>query len=152
MALYPALPADHAAVGGQAYLLSELRPTEVTVTWRPLPTISAACPTTSSLSTPTVMIAWSASCPRVMSTTASCASSAEPKTCAAPNSSAFDRLKATGSTTTTFPAPAYRAPWIALLPTPPAPKITTVSPAATPAAYTDVPQPVGTPQPASAAT
>src|SRR5215472_18225857 len=41
---------------------------------------------------------------------------------------------------------------MALLPTPPAPKITTVCPARTPAAYTAVPQPVGTPQPVSAAT
>src|SRR5271165_3063 len=41
---------------------------------------------------------------------------------------------------------------MALLPTPPAPKITTVSPGATFAAYTAVPHPVGTPQPTSAAT
>ena len=98
------------------------------------------------------MIAWSASWPQVISTTASCASAAEAKTCVAPNSSAFDRLNSTGSTTITCAAPAYRAPWIALLPTPPAPKITTVCPGRTPAAYTEVPQPVGTPQPVSAAT
>ena len=66
--------------------------------------------------------------------------------------SAFSRLNATGSTTTTLAAPAYLAPWTALEPTPPAPKITTVWPARTPAAYTAVPQPVGTPQPVSAAT
>ena len=61
-------------------------------------------------------------------------------------------MNSTGSTTITCAAPAYRAPWIALLPTPPAPKITTVCPGRTPAAYTEVPQPVGTPQPVSAAT
>ena len=60
---------------------------------------------------------------------------------------AISRLNSTGSTTTTFFAPANRAPCTALLPTPPAPKITTVSPACTPAACTADPQPVGTPQP-----
>ena len=60
---------------------------------------------------------------------------------------AISRLNSTGSTTTTFFAPAKRAPCTALLPTPPAPKITTVSPAWTPAACTADPQPVGTPQP-----
>ena len=66
--------------------------------------------------------------------TASCASAALAKTCVAPKASAFSRLNATGSTTMTCAAPAYRAPWTALVPTPPAPKITTVSPARTPAA------------------
>src|SRR6516225_6139428 len=59
----------------------------------------------------------------------------------------MSRLNSTGSTTTTFFAPAYRAPCTALLPTPPAPKTTTVSPARTPAACTAEPHPVGTPQP-----
>src|SRR3954452_5913681 len=131
---------------------SELRPTDVMVTWAPLPTIAAASWTTYADSTPTVMMAWSASCPRVSSATASCACPALANACVAPNDSAEDRLNSTGSTTITFPAPAYRAPWTALVPTPPAPKITTVWPARTPAAYTDVPQPVGTPQPVSAAT
>src|ERR1700722_7582770 len=127
-------------------------PTEVIVTWAPLPTIAAAWSTTSELSTPMVMSAWSASCPLVSSMTASCAAAALAKTCVAPKASAFSRLNATGSTTMTCAAPAYRAPWTALVPTPPAPKITTVWPARTPAAYTAVPQPVGTPQPVSAAT
>lgn len=129
-----------------------LRPTEVTVTCAPFPTIAAACETTSAVSTPTVQMAWSASCPRVISTTASCASAASAKVWVAPNSSAFSRLNATGSTATMFRAPAWSAPCTAFDPTPPTPKITTVSPARTPAAYTEVPQPVGTPQPVSAAT
>ena len=74
------------------------------------------------------------------------------KTWVAPKVSAFSRLNSTGSITMTCAAPAYLAPWTALVPTPPAPKITTVCPARTPAAYTAVPQPVGTPQPVSAAT
>src|SRR5580692_5171332 len=132
--------------------LSELRPTEVIVTWQPLPTMAAAWSTTSALSTPMVMRAWSASWPLVRSMTASCARAASANTWVAPSVSAFSRLNATGSTTMTFAAPAYLAPWTALDPTPPAPKITTVWPARTPAAYTAVPQPVGTPQPVSAAT
>ena len=42
---------------------SALRPTEVMVTGQPLPTIAAAWSTTSALSTPMVMSAWSASWP-----------------------------------------------------------------------------------------
>ena len=64
----------------------------------------------------------------------------------------MSRLNSTGSTTITFFAPAYLAPCTALLPTPPAPKMTTVSPARTPAACTAEPQPVGTPQPTRHAT
>jgi hypothetical protein len=67
-----------------------------------LPTIAAAWSTTSSLGTPIVMIACSASCPRVISTTASCACAAEAKACVAPNSRALARLNSTGSTTITF--------------------------------------------------
>ncbi len=85
---------------------SELRPTEVTVIWQPLPTIAAAWSTTSALSTPTVQMACSASWPRVISATACCASPAAANTCVAPNSSALARLNSTGSTTTTFAAPA----------------------------------------------
>src|SRR3954468_16526241 len=107
---------------------------------------------TSSWRTPTVMIAWSASSPQVASTTNSCASLAEAKVWVAPKTVAISRLNGTGSTTTTRSAPARAAPWTALLPTPPAPKITTVSPACTPAACTALPQPVGTPQPTRAAT
>ena len=46
----------------------------------------------------------------------------------APNSMAFSRLKATGSTATMFFAPAAFAPWMAFEPMPPAPITTTVSP------------------------
>src|SRR5246127_4234707 len=116
-------------------------PTAVIVTLPPLPVICTAAFTISSVTALGVMMAWSASCPQVVSRTNSCAS-------LAPNTVvAISRLNSTGSTTTTFFAPANRAPCTALLPTPPAPKITTVSPACTPAACTADPQPVGTPQP-----
>src|ERR1700722_7202427 len=131
---------------------SALRGTEVIGPWQPLPTMAAAWSPTSALSTPMVIRAWSASWPLVRSMTASCAAAASANTWVAPNVSAFSRLNATGSIKTTLAGPAYLAPWTALDPTPPAPKITTVWPARTPAAYTAVPQPVGTPQPVSAAT
>src|SRR5580704_9116332 len=123
-------------------------PTAVIVTLPPLPVIITAAATISSVTAPGVMIDWSASWPQVVSTTNSCASLAVANACVAPNTVvAISRLNYTGSTTTTFFAPANRAPCTALLPTPPAPKITTVSPARTPAACTADPQPVGTPQP-----
>src|ERR1700759_487441 len=123
-------------------------PTAVIVTLPPLPVIITAAWTISSVTAPGVMIAWSASWPQVVSTTNSCASLAVANACVAPNTVvAISRLNSTGSTTTTFFAPANLAPCTALLPTPPAPKITTVSPACTPAACTADPQPVGTPQP-----
>src|SRR5713226_1317112 len=50
----------------------------------------------------------------------------------------------------TLCAPANAAPWTALMPTPPMPYTTVVSPGRTPPALTAVPQPVGTPQPTSA--
>src|SRR3954451_6504285 len=128
-------------------------PTAVTVTLAPLPLIWMAALTISSVTTPGVRMMWSASWPHVVSTTKSCGSLAEAKAWVAPKTDvAMSRLNSTGSTTTTFLAPAYRAPWTALLPTPPAPKITTVSPARTPAAFTAEPQPVGTPQPTRQAT
>src|ERR1700722_3815805 len=127
---------------------SSMCPTAVIVTLPPLPVISTAACTISSVTTPGVMITWSASWPQVVSTTKSCASLAVANAWVAPNTVvAISRLNSTGSTTTTFLAPAKRAPCTALLPTPPAPKITTVSPACTPAACTEEPQPVGTPQP-----
>jgi hypothetical protein len=49
--------------------------------------------------------------------------------------------------TTILEAPAMRAPLTALSPTPPAPKITTVSPALTFAVFKTEPAPVTTPQP-----
>ena len=51
----------------------------------------------------------------------------------------------------TLDAPAMRAPLMALRPTPPTPKITTVSPARTSAVLSTAPAPVTTPQPRSAA-
>src|SRR5215472_8958187 len=128
-------------------------PTAVIVTLPPLPVICTAAFTISSVTAPGVMITLSASWPQVVSTTKSCASFAVANACVAPNTVvAVSRLNATGSTTTTFFAPANRAPCTALLPTPPAPKITTVSPARTSAACTAEPQPVGTPQPIRART
>src|ERR1700684_1444803 len=128
-------------------------PTAVIVTWPVLPTTLMAFAITSSCRMPTVMIAWSASSPQVVSTTKSCASSAVANAWVAPNSVvAIFRLNSTGSTTTTFFAPARLAPWTALLATPPAASITTVCPARTPPARTADPQPVGTPQATSAAT
>src|SRR6185312_11187633 len=123
-------------------------PTAVIVTLPPLPVSCTAAFTISSVTALGVMIAWSASWPQVVSRTKSCASLAVANACVAPNTLvAMSRLNSTGSTTTTFFAPANRAPCTALLPTPPAPKITTVSPACTPAACTADPQPVGTPHP-----
>src|SRR5882757_7010560 len=130
------------------FSLTQPLPTAVIVTWPDLPTTLTAFAITSSCKTPTVMIAWSASSPQVVSTTNSCASFAVAKARVAPNTVvAISRLNSTGSTTMTFFAPARLAPCTALLPTPPAPNITTVSPASTPAACTADPQPVGTPQP-----
>ena len=103
--------------------------------------------TISSVTASGVRMQWSANWPQVTALTYSCASSAVAKVSVAPSPSALSRLNCTGSTTTTFFAPAYRAPCTALLPTPPAPKTTTVSPGLTPAAYTAEPHPVGTPQP-----
>src|SRR3954453_9264357 len=132
---------------------SESLPTAVMVILETLPLICTAAPTISSVTTPGVRITWSASWPHVVSTTKSCASLAEANACVAPKTDvAMSRLNSTGSTTTTFLAPAYRAPCTALLPTPPAPKITTVSPGRTPAAWTAEPHPVGTPQPTRQAT
>src|SRR5215469_4431238 len=123
-------------------------PTAVMVTLPPLPVMFTAAWTISSVTALGVMMQWSASWPQVVSRTNSCASLAVANACVAPNTVvAISRLNSTGSTTTTFFAPANRAPCTALLPTPPAPKITTVSPTWTPAACTADPKPVGTPQP-----
>ena len=75
------------------------------------------------------------------------ASSAVAKAWVAPSSMAFSRLFSSGSMAMTFLAPACRAPWTALMPMPPTPKITAVSPALSAAELTAEPQPVGTPQP-----
>src|SRR5215471_17221195 len=93
-------------------------PTAVIVTFPPLPVIITAACTISSVTTPGVQIAWSASWPHVVSTTNSCASLAVANACVAPNTVvAISRLNST------------------------------VSPARTSAACTADPQPVGTPQP-----
>ena len=97
-------------------------PTAVMVTWPLLPTTLMAFAITSSCRMPTVMIATSASSPQVVSTTKSCASLAVANACVAPNTdSAWSRLNSTGSTTTTFFAPARLAPCTAFMPTPPVP-------------------------------
>ena len=85
--------------------------------------------------------------PRVRSATSAVASSIDVTKWVAPNRNANSRLASTGSTTTIFSAPASRAPWIAPLPMPPNPMITTVSPGATSAVLTAEPHPVVTPQP-----
>src|SRR6185312_142401 len=126
-------------------------PTAVTTTLPPLPISSTAFRSTSACITPTVITAWSAIWPWVRSQMYCEASSGSPVVNVAPNLPAISCLNGSGSTTTTCLAPAYAAPCTALMPTPPLPKITTVSPGLTPAAYTDEPQPVVTPQATSAA-
>ncbi len=56
------------------------------------------------------------------------------------------------STATMSAAPAIRAPWIALIPTPPPPKTATEEPGWIFAVFSAAPAPVMTPQPISAAT
>ena len=101
-------------------------------------------------STPGVMITLSAIWPQVISPTAGSASSIEAKVWVAPNSIAFSRLNSTGSTAMIRVAPAMRAPCTALMPMPPMPTTTTVSPAVTPPRLAADPQPVATPQLTSA--
>ena len=69
----------------------------------------------------TVMIDLSAPTPRVSSWESSWASSALATECVAPRSSAISRLLASGSTAMMFAAPAWLAPWTALVPMPPMP-------------------------------
>ena len=64
----------------------------------------------------------------------------------APNSIAFSRLNSSGSTAITRLAPAIAAPCTALIPMPPMPTTTTVSPGRTSARVVAEPQPVATPQ------
>ena len=72
--------------------------------------------TTSSSTVPTRMRAWSAPWPQVSSLTFSAAAAASAKAWVAPNFRAVSRFNATGSTTTTYFAPALTAPWTALMP------------------------------------
>ena len=115
-----------------------------------LPTTLTASLTVSADSTLTVSSAWSARRPPVSAVTNSRASDAFANACVAPSSSAFSRLNSTGSTTTSGRAPAYAAPWTALMPTPPAPYTTTAWPGRTAAAFIAAPHPVRTPQPTRA--
>src|SRR3954464_5798575 len=64
----------------------------------------------------------------------------------APKNFAVSRLNSTGSTAITAFAPAARAPWTALIPTPPVPTMTTVVPGCVPTPTVPEPQPVVTPQ------
>ena len=92
------------------------------------------------------MITLSAIWPHVISVTAGNASSIEAKVWVAPSSIAFSRLNSTGSTAMTRLAPAMAAPCTALMPMPPMPTTTTVSPGRTSARLVAEPQPVATPQ------
>ena len=64
----------------------------------------------------------------------------------APNSRAAASLPGSMSTAMIGEAPASRAPWMELRPTPPQPMTTTLEPALTPAVLTTAPIPVSTPQ------
>ena len=90
--------------------------------------------------------------PRVSSVTIGKASSIDPAVWVAPKSRAAFCLNSTGSTATMFLAPTMCAPCTALMPTPPTPTTTTVSPGMTSARYTAEPQPVVTPHETRATT
>ena len=97
---------------------------------------------------PVVTNRWSASGPPVAAVTAAARSAVVGSSrCVAPNRFAASRLVATGSTARIGEAPAIRAAWMALIPTPPQPTTTTVSPADTPAVLVTAPEPVRTPHP-----
>src|SRR6266496_3075090 len=116
-----------------------------------LPVRLTAALTTSLSISPTVQITVSASWPRVRLTMVSWASSGPANAWVAPNSIACSRLYSTGSIAMTFLPPAYLAPCTAFMPTPPVPKITTVSPGRTSPALVAEQKPVVTPQLTSAA-
>src|SRR5436190_17496083 len=116
-----------------------------------LPVRLTAALTTSLSISPTVQITLSASWPRVRLTMVSWASSGSANAWVAPNSIACSRLYSTGSIAMTFLPPAYLAPCTAFMPTPPVPKITTVSPGRTSPALVAEQNPVVTPQLTSAA-
>src|SRR5215471_21280242 len=131
-------------------VLSEGPASPATTTVPRLRTAAKAAATTCSVTTPTVTSAWSAPTPLVNSAMITRAASAVAAVWVAPSLAAVSRLSAMGSTAITCRAPAKAAPWTALMPTPPTPYTTVVSPGRTPPALTAVPQPVGTPQPTSA--
>ena len=84
--------------------ISLLSPVSTTVP--PLPTALKPSPTISAVIRSGVRIAESAIWPRVRSVMAAIASSAVAKACVAPSSMAFSRLFSSGSTATTYFAPA----------------------------------------------
>ena len=94
----------------------------------------------------------SAPCPLVSDRAISVASSIDSTAWVAPNSCAFWRLNATGSTAMTWAAPACTAPCTAFAPIPPMPITITVWPGCTAAELTADPQPVPTEQPVRHAT
>ena len=122
-------------------------PSPVTRRCPALRTEAKAAPTCSPLITPTVTMAESAPWPLVTERASSVASSIVSTAWVAPNSCAFSRLNATGSTAMTFAAPACTAPCTALTPIPPMPITITVWPGCTAAELTAEPQPVPTAQP-----
>ncbi len=95
--------------------------------------------------------AWSTP-PPVIDTTASGASTCEASTVSvAPSRIAVSSLPADTSMAMIRDAPAMRAPWITLRPTPPQPSTATVSPGRTLATLNTEPSPVTTAQPSSEA-
>ena len=119
--------------------------TAVTTMVPPLPASAVPSCIRSPYITPGVMITLSAIWPQVSSVTVGKASSIEANVCVAPISIAFSRLNSTGSTAMTRLAPAMAAPCTALMPMPPMPTTTTVSPGRTSARLVAEPQPVATP-------
>ena len=113
--------------------------TAVTTHVPPLPVMVMASVIRSPCITPGVMITRSAIWPKVRSVTIGMASVMLAAVWVAPNSMAFSRLNSIGSTATTFLAPASLAPCTALVPMPPMPTTTTVSPGFTPARSTAEP-------------
>ena len=93
----------------------------------------------------------SAITPAVSSLTIGMASSTDATVSVAPKNFAESRLNSTGSTAMTARAPAARAPCTALIPTPPVPMMTTVSPGCVPTPTVADPHPVVTPQDTSEA-
>src|SRR5262249_32057988 len=119
--------------------------TEVITQVPPLAVSVSAGSSSSPRMTPKVQITESHIWPQVSAPTPAMASSSEAYSWVAPNRRACARLNSTGSTAMIRRAPATRAPWTALMPTPPMPRTATVSPGRTPARLTAEPNPVATP-------
>src|SRR5215472_13013408 len=114
--------------------------TEVITQVPPLAVSASAGSSSSPRMTPKVQITESHIWPQVSAPTPAMASSSEAKAWVAPNRWACSRLNSTGSTAMIRRAPATRAPWTALMPTPPMPRTATVSPGRTPARLTAEPR------------